>query len=267
MTSMYFCLILNDRTLYIYIFIITLTLLTHQPEKFLVLCLKTSLRVLRKMSSLLKAMGKQLVMVTCTRNGMWFQTPTYTLEIVWHEIWALPNSNLNFNSEATWNCSISNLSTKIWQALIWKVDLQVHWVPGHSDFAPNEKADDEVKKVAHGDLSDAKSLLKFLHKHLPLSISVLCQDHFSKLKKCWERRWQDSPRANLFEFIDNSSPSKKYIGLIARLDHRQVSILFQHCTGHISLNQHLFCIYKSKTPVCPNCQDLLVVELVKHFIL
>ena len=37
MTSMYFGLVLNDRTLYIYIFIITLTLLTPQPEQFLVL--------------------------------------------------------------------------------------------------------------------------------------------------------------------------------------------------------------------------------------
>ena len=63
--SMSFGLVLNDRTLYIYLYVITLTLLTAQLEKFLALYLKTSLSVLRTMSLLLKAMGKQSVMVTC----------------------------------------------------------------------------------------------------------------------------------------------------------------------------------------------------------
>ena len=53
------------------------------------------------------------------------------------------------------------------------IDLQVHWVPGHSEFVPNEKADDEAKKAAQGNSSNAKSLPKFLCKHLPLSISAL----------------------------------------------------------------------------------------------
>ena len=56
--SMSFGLVLNDRTLYIYLYVITLTLLTAQLEKFLALYLKTSLSVLRTMSLFLKAMGK-----------------------------------------------------------------------------------------------------------------------------------------------------------------------------------------------------------------
>ena len=44
------------------------------------------------------------------------------------------------------------------------VDLQIHWVPGHSEFALNEKADEEAKKVAQGNSSDNKSLPKFLRK-------------------------------------------------------------------------------------------------------
>jgi ribonuclease HI len=70
---------------------------------------------------------------------------------------------------------------------IWKsrskgiVNLQVHWVPGHSDFAPNEKADEEAKKAAQGDSSNAKSLPKFLRKRLPLSVSALRQEHLSKI--------------------------------------------------------------------------------------
>jgi hypothetical protein len=42
------------------------------------------------------------------------------------------------------------------------VDLQIHWVPGHLDFEPNECADEEAKKAALGDSSDAKSLPAFL---------------------------------------------------------------------------------------------------------
>ena len=83
------------------------------------------------------------------------------------------------------------------------IDLQLHWVPGHSEFAPNEKADEEAKKVAQGNSSDTKSLPKFLCKCLPLNISVLRQGHISKLKKCWERRWKDSPRGRLLNSIDN----------------------------------------------------------------
>ena len=78
------------------------------------------------------------------------------------------------------------------------------------------------------------------------------------------RRWKDSPRARLLDSIDNTALLKKYI---TGLDRRQASILFQLQTGHIGLNQHLFRIRKSDTPVCPNCQELLVVESVKHFIL
>ena len=63
------------------------------------------------------------------------------------------------------------------------VDSQIHWVPGHVDFAPNKKADEEEKKAAQGDLSDAKFLPKFLRKDLLLSISALHQSHNNKIKK------------------------------------------------------------------------------------
>ena len=61
-------------------------------------------------------------------------------------------------------------------------------------------------------------------------------------------------------------PSKKYLWLIADLDRRQASIIFQLRMGHIGLNHHLFRIRKSDTLVCPNCQSI-TVETVKHFLL
>ena len=53
------------------------------------------------------------------------------------------------------------------------INLQVHWVPGHIDFTPSEKADEEAKKAAQGHSSKAKYLPKFLRKPLLLSISAL----------------------------------------------------------------------------------------------
>ena len=135
------------------------------------------------------------------------------------------------------------------------VDLQVHWVPGHVDFAPNERVDQEAKKAAQGDLSEAKYLPKLLRKPLPLSVSALHQGNITKIKKRWKRRWQD-----------NSAPLKKYLHLISGLDRRQASLLFQLRLGHIGLNQHLFRIRKSDTLVCPSCQGI-TVETVKHFLI
>jgi hypothetical protein len=154
-----------------------------------------------------------------------------------------------------------------WMGRKWGViNLQIYWILGHRDFEPNKCADEEDKKAAQGESSNAKSLPSFLHKCLPLSVSALHQENSSKLSKHWERRWKTSPRETLLKSIDNTAPSKKYLRLIKNLDHRQASILFQLQSIHISLNQHLFCIRKSETPPCPHCQGI-TVESVKHFLL
>ena len=88
----------------------------------------------------------------------------------------------------------------------------------------------------------------------------------AKIKKHWERRWKSSPREDILKSIDTSAPSKKYLHLIAGLDQRQASLLFQLCSGHIGLNQHLFHIHKPDTPICPNCQSI-TIKSVKHFLI
>ena len=146
------------------------------------------------------------------------------------------------------------------------VDLQLHWVPGHYDFKPNKRADEEARLVAQGSSSDARFLPLLLHRKLPLSISTLCQDNNEKLKKRWQRHWKNLEKKNLLRTIDNSTPSKKYLQLISGLDHRQASLLFQLRLGHIAFNQHLFHIYKAESPACPQCQGI-TVETVKHYLL
>ena len=145
-------------------------------------------------------------------------------------------------------------------------DLQLHWVPGHCNFEPNEQADEEAKLAAQGQSSDAKSLPPLLCKCLPLGVSALQQLHATSLKNRWRRRWKNSERESLLRTIDNSAPSKKYLRLISNLDHRQASILFQLRLGHIMLNHHLFHIRKSETPSCLLCQGI-TVETVKHFLM
>ena len=107
------------------------------------------------------------------------------------------------------------------------VDLQVHWVPGHCDFGPNEQADKEAKFVVQGASSKARFLPQLLHKRLPLSISALHQSFADKLKKRWRWRWKGSERENILRTIDNSALSKKYLQLISGLDQCQASLLFQ----------------------------------------
>jgi ribonuclease HI len=150
------------------------------------------------------------------------------------------------------------------------IDLRLIWVPGHHNFAPNEKADEEAKKAAQGDSSDCKQLLPFLRKSIPHSITAVRQRFTSQLqkrwKRIWKRRWKSSPRAKSLCSIDNSVPSKKYLKLTRDLSRSQASILMQLCTGHIGLNQHLFRIKKAESPSCPHCRGI-TVETVKHFLL
>ena len=120
------------------------------------------------------------------------------------------------------------------------IDLQLHWVPGHCDFEPNEQADKEAKLAAQGSSSNARFLPQLLCKKLPLSISTLHKENNKKLKRRWQRHWKISERENLLRTIDNSTPSKKYLCLISGLDRHQASLIFQLCLGHVGLNQHLF---------------------------
>ena len=145
-------------------------------------------------------------------------------------------------------------------------DLQLHWVPGHCDFGPNTIANKEAKQAAQGSSSKARFLLRLLRKKLLLSVSTLHQENNEKLKKRRQRHWKNSERENLLRTINNSAPSKKSLCLILGLDRHQASLLFQLCSGHIGINQHLFCICKAESPACPKCQGV-TVESVKHFLL
>jgi hypothetical protein len=84
------------------------------------------------------------------------------------------------------------------------IDLQLHWVPAHSDFEPNERADEEAKRAAQGLLSEAKLLPKILHRSLPASVPALRQNHDNCLLKRWKCWWRSSPRHRAIHLFDDS---------------------------------------------------------------
>ena len=129
-------------------------------------------------------------------------------------------------------------------------DLCIQWVPGHKDFAPNTKADVHAKGAARGESSQGNMLLKILKKALPVSISTTQQDLKSKIWNKWLYRWKVSPRYIKTRAINKSSPSNKWLKLVTLLPCAQASIIMQLCTGHISLNKHLFCINHANSPNC-----------------
>lgn len=62
-----------------------------------------------------------------------------------------------------------------------------------------------------------------------------------------------------------SVPSKKFLKLIADLPHHQASFIFQLCTGHVPLNNHLHQIKKAPSPMCPHCLEKC--ETIVHYLL
>ncbi|KNZ76505.1 hypothetical protein J132_10313, partial [Termitomyces sp. J132] len=80
------------------------------------------------------------------------------------------------------------------------------------------------------------------------------------------RHWKKSLRFSHQSLLNKALPSKKYLNLVESLVYKQSAILTQLHTGHLPLNQHLFCIHKAESPVCPYCHGL-IVESMCHFLL
>lgn len=64
-------------------------------------------------------------------------------------------------------------------------DLHINWVSGHSNFEPNEKADEANKRAALGESSLPKDLPSFLHKPILLNIATLHQESNARIQRIW----------------------------------------------------------------------------------
>lgn len=132
---------------------------------------------------------------------------------------------------------IHNLAENLHDKLNGNVNIQIHWTPGHQDFAPNERADTLTKRAAGGDSSIPNRLPPFFtNTSLPTSIPATRQEHLSSLKKAWKTRWKKSSHYMLSNSIDKSLPSNKFLQLVDNLPRSHSAILTQLRTGHVPLN-------------------------------
>jgi ribonuclease HI len=146
------------------------------------------------------------------------------------------------------------------------INLQIHWTPAHSNFTPNERADALAKRAAEGTSSATNRLPSFIrNSELPTSIPATRHEYLTSLRKSWKSLWKKSPRYPLSRSVDKSLPSNKFLHLVDNISRSQSAILTQLRTGHSPLNNHLFRIRSSETPVCPHCGNL-TVETVSHFL-
>jgi len=84
-------------------------------------------------------------------------------------------------------CRIVLAEVRVWKGSTnGVIYLQMHWVPGHSGNKRNERADEEAKKAAQGETSEAKFLPPFSCKPLPASVSALRQNFMSSILKTWK---------------------------------------------------------------------------------
>ena len=66
------------------------------------------------------------------------------------------------------------------------INLKVHWIPGHKDFIPNEKAHELAKKAAKRELNPNPDLPKLLRHLLPTSTAAIKQDLKLKVQNRWK---------------------------------------------------------------------------------
>ena len=113
-----------------------------------------------------------------------------------------------------------------------------------------------------------KAETPYLRKTLGYSRSAIRQAHNEKLKKCWVKSWNRSPRYQRTWFRDLLMPYlQKYLKYISnkKISTKTASLIFQLRVRHAPTNQYLHRFKKIVSPQCPACGH--PKETVEHFLL
>ncbi|MBW0522162.1 hypothetical protein O181_061877 [Austropuccinia psidii MF-1] len=135
-------------------------------------------------------------------------------------------------------------------ALQERRNLTLYWCPGHSSVPENEKVDTLAKQAADNHPTSIQDTL-------PQSLSRLCQA--TKKKTMEPTKIADPSRRYPFR-----SDPKKMHNALATWDRGIASLFFKLRSGHVPLNQYLFNIKRSITPLCQSCKR---PETVAHFLI
>jgi ribonuclease HI len=145
--------------------------------------------------------------------------------------------------------------------------LTLRWTAGHEGIKGNEAADKEAKAVAEGRSSDKKFLPSYLRKALLMNPSAIKRAYQDKLKKEWKDAWMKSARGQKATWLDDSTPSRKFLNTISRteLSREAASRIVQFRILHVPINQFLKRIGRTDSKHCPACGA--EVETIRHFLL
>ena len=90
------------------------------------------------------------------------------------------------------------------------IEITLRWMPGHVGIAGNERADEEAKQVAKGQLSAQSRLPVVCRNKLPLSRLAACQSHRKRVHERTKKWFESSPRCQRLRGIDQSMPLLRF---------------------------------------------------------
>ena len=143
--------------------------------------------------------------------------------------------------------------------------VTIHWTPGHSDVAGNEKADEQAKRAAKGETSPLEQLPACLPKSLPISKAAVRRSFKKKLTAAAGECWKASPRYRKLARINPTLSIARFRKTVKDMPKHRTAKLVQLWTGHIALNAHLNRIGKADSPICQCCRR--ANETVEHFMM
>lgn len=120
--------------------------------------------------------------------------------------------------------------------------VQVCWIPGHSDYDGNERADQKAKEGTQMALSGA----------VPVPVAE-CQHRIhgfgENIFKAWWVNRTDCRQTRMYV----SGPSKSIANALIRMPRDMLRMLIQIITGHANLARHRAITHRSTSPTCPAC--------------
>ncbi|KAJ7646449.1 hypothetical protein DFH06DRAFT_997610 [Mycena polygramma] len=149
------------------------------------------------------------------------------------------------------------------QSRIPNLRLHIGWVPGHVDFAPNERVDEEAKDAAQNPSPPSTDIPLLFQSPLPRSIAAAKATFRAHTASLWTATWQSSPRFAKFKKLDNGGTVHSIHKPLVNLSRRNSSLIVQLRTGMVGLNAWLHKIRRAESPLCQTCQRR---EDVQHFV-
>ncbi|KAK6988514.1 hypothetical protein R3P38DRAFT_3228807 [Favolaschia claudopus] len=133
------------------------------------------------------------------------------------------------------------------QSRVPRLQLHIGWTPGHVDFPPNERVDNEAKLAAQNDNKPHPNTPPLLLSPLPRSIAATKAEFLSKTTTLWTTMWKASPRYQKYRRIDKGATVNSIHKPLMNLSRRNSSLIVQLRTAAVALNSWLFKINRANS--------------------